>query len=363
MFFSHFYWRLARDLASLYLVFAGLVYLFQRKLQYFPDAASVALPHDPRYRGIETVNLTTTDGLRLFAWHWPGPVPATLVIFHGNAGHRGHRLDWIEDLHNLGYGVFALDYRGYGGSEGSPTEEGLYRDGEAALGWLGKQGIQHLVYFGESLGCAVAAEMANRRPPLGLILQSGFSSAEDVARKAYPYLPVGLLMKDRFDSKQKMAKILCPVLFIHGERDAIIPPKLVGHSTKLPMSPRRGSRFRGPITTTSLGWAARLIWTGSRNSCNVKYWAGGQKQSERYLRARESEPCLKTIPALQLELVPSSNILASAHSPIASPDASVIKCWSDWYKHLPNNGLQPNLASPINSCLPKLGVSAFPIRS
>jgi uncharacterized protein len=226
VFFSHFYWRLARDLVLLYLVFAGLVYLFQRKLQYFPDPASVPLPHDPKYRGIETVNLTTTDGLRLFAWHWPGRFSATLVIFHGNAGHRGHRLDWIEDLHGLGYGVFALDYRGYGGSEGSPTEEGLYRDGEAALGWLGKQGIQDLVYFGESLGCAVAAEMANRRPPLGLILQSGFSSAEDVARKAYPYLPVGLLMKDRFDSKQKMAKILCPVLFIHGERDAIIPPKL-----------------------------------------------------------------------------------------------------------------------------------------
>ena len=226
VFLSHFYWRLLRGLAALYLVFAGLVYLFQRKLQYFPDPASVPLPHNPKYHGIETANLTTIDGLRLFAWHWPGRLPATLVIFHGNAGHRGHRLDWIEDLHSLGYGVFALDYRGYGGSEGSPTEEGLYRDGEAALQWLGKQGIQELVYFGESLGCGVAVEMAKRQPPLALILQSGFSSAWDVARKAYPYLPVRLLMKDPFDSKQKMAKILCPVLSIHGERDSIVPLKL-----------------------------------------------------------------------------------------------------------------------------------------
>jgi hypothetical protein len=226
LFFSRFYWRLLRDLAVLYLVFAGLVYLFQRKLQYFPDPADVPRPHDAKYHGIETVNLTTSDGLSLFAWHWPGHLPATLVIFHGNAGHRGHRLDWIRDLHGLGYGVFALDYRGYGGSEGSPTEEGFYRDGEAVLGWLGKQGIRDLVYFGESLGCAVAVEMAKRQPPFALILQSGFSSALDVAQKAYPYLPVRLLMKDRFDSKQKMAKIFCPALFIHGERDSIIPLKL-----------------------------------------------------------------------------------------------------------------------------------------
>ena len=226
VFFSHFYWRLLRGLAVLYLVFAGLVYLFQRKLQYFPDPALVPLPHDPKYHGIETANLTTSDGLRLFAWHWPGRLPATLVIFHGNAGNRGDRLDWIEDLHGLGYGVFALDYRGYGGSEGSPTEEGFYRDGEAALRWLGEKGIRDLVYFGESLGCGVAVEMAERHPPVALILQSGFSSALEVARKAYPYLPVRLLMKDCFDSRQKMAKILCPVLFIHGERDSIIPLKL-----------------------------------------------------------------------------------------------------------------------------------------
>lgn len=226
VFLSHFYWRLLRDVAVLYLVFAGLVYVLQRKLQYFPDPANVPLPRDQKYSRIETANLATSDGLRLFAWHWPGGIPTTLVIFHGNAGHRGHRMDWIEDLHSLGYGVFVLDYRGYGGSEGSPTEQGFYLDGEAALRWLDERGVRDLVYFGESLGCAVAVEMAKRQPPLALILQSGFSSAMDVARQAYPYLPIRLLMKDRFDSKPKMAKIFCPILFINGQRDSIVPLRL-----------------------------------------------------------------------------------------------------------------------------------------
>ena len=223
---GQFIWRLVRNLGMLYLGLVALVYFLQRRLQYFPGPAGVALPSDLKYRGVETVKLTTSDGMRLFAWYWPGRQPLTLVIFHGNAGHRGHRLEWMADLHSLGYGVFVLDYRGYGGSEGSPTEEGLYLDGEEALKWLGKNGVQRLVYFGESLGCGVAVEMAVRRPPLALILQSGFSSAVAVARKAYPFLPVGLLMKDRFDSKSKMAKIFCPVLSIHGGRDSIIPPAL-----------------------------------------------------------------------------------------------------------------------------------------
>ena len=226
MLINHFVWRLLRNLAVLYLAFVGLVYLLQRKLQYFPDPTVVTPPYDPKYQGIKTVKLTTTDGLHLFSWYWPERLPLTLVIFHGNAGHRGHRLDWIDNLHKLGYGVFVLDYRGYGGSEGSPTEQGFYHDAEAALQWLDENRIQNLVYVGESLGCAVAVEMAERRPPVALILQSAFSSALDVARNVYPYLPVRLLMKDRFDSKPKIAKVRCPVLFIHGERDSIVPPKM-----------------------------------------------------------------------------------------------------------------------------------------
>jgi fermentation-respiration switch protein FrsA (DUF1100 family) len=274
LFFSHFYWRLLRDVALLYLLFTSLAYLFQRKLQYFPDPTSVPLPSASRYQGLETVNLATTDGLRLLAWYWPGTFTTTLVIFHGNAGHRGHRLDWIEDLHSLGYGVFILDYRGYGGSQGSPTEDGLYRDGEAALGWLEKQAVRDLVYLGESLGCGVVVELAKRRPPRALILQSSFSSALDVARNAYPYLPVRLLMKDRFDSKKKMAKILCPVLFIHGERDSIIPLKLGRALYDAANEPKRWFPIPGADHNDPPFVGGKTYLEGSRNSCNIKAWAG-----------------------------------------------------------------------------------------
>jgi len=114
----------------------------------------------------------------------------TLLIFHGNAGHRGHRLEWLRSLRGLGLGVLIIDYRGYGGSEGTPTETGLYLDGEAALKWLEGRNAGKIVYFGESLGCAVAMEMALRQSSSRMVLQSGFLSAASVASKVYPFLPV-----------------------------------------------------------------------------------------------------------------------------------------------------------------------------
>lgn len=225
-FFDSFTWRVLRDLASIYLLVLGLAFLFQRRLQYFPDPSRVLLPRGERYQGLQEVQLMGTEGQRLWAWHWPGSRPITLLVLHGNAGHRGHRLDWIEELHGLGWGVFMPDYRGYGGSSGAPTEEGLYRDAQAAANWLEANGERLLVYLGESLGCGVAVELAKRRPPAGLILQSGFSSAVDVAAMAYPYLPVRLLLRDRYESTSKMSTISCPLLVIHGERDSIIPVRL-----------------------------------------------------------------------------------------------------------------------------------------
>jgi hypothetical protein len=132
-FFDYFTWRLLRDLAIIYLTLLGLAFLFQRSLQYFPDSSPVPLPQGERFRDLQEVQLISADGLRLWAWHWPGRQAATLLVLHGNAGHRGHRLGWIEDLHGLGCGIFILDYRGYGGSAGAPTEGGLYQDAEAAV--------------------------------------------------------------------------------------------------------------------------------------------------------------------------------------------------------------------------------------
>ena len=224
-FLNHPFWRILRDLAALYVLFAIVVFLFQRRLQYFPDSSIVPTPAGEGFRGLETVSLTSPDGTRLVSWDWPGTRPVTIVIFHGNAGHRGHRLEWIEDLHRFGYGVFILDYRGYGGSEGSPTEQGLYADAEATVRWLKANNRNRLVYFGESLGCGVAVETALRIAPDAMILQSGFASAVDVARKAYPFLPVRWLMTDRYDSSLKIQQLHCPLLGIHGDRDTIIPDR------------------------------------------------------------------------------------------------------------------------------------------
>ena len=195
-----FVWPLLKGLLVIYVVLVGSVYLFQRKLQYFPEADPVPLPRGEAYRGLQEVELETEDGNRLLGWYWPGKRPLTLVYFPGNGGNRMDRLDWARDFHRLGYSLFLLDYRGYGGNPGTPTETGLYRDAQAAVDWLAREPGRKLAYLGESLGSGVAVEMAIRAAPSGLIVQSGFSSAVDVGKSRYPLLPVSLLMRDRFDS-------------------------------------------------------------------------------------------------------------------------------------------------------------------
>ena len=221
-----FLWPLLKGLLVIYVVLLGSVYLFQRKLQYFPNADPVPLPQGEVYRGLQEVELETEDGIRLLSWHWPGDGPLTLVYFSGNGGNRADRLEWARDFHRLGYGLFLLEYRGYGGNPGTPSETGLYRDAQAALDWLARDPGRKLAYLGESLGSGVAVEMATRVAPAGLIIQSGFSSAADVGQHRYPLLPVDLLMKDPFDSLPKIRGLGCPLLAIHGDLDRTVPLSL-----------------------------------------------------------------------------------------------------------------------------------------
>jgi fermentation-respiration switch protein FrsA (DUF1100 family) len=209
--------------------YAGLVILvavFQRRLQYFPFGGVPRIPGGEAYRAIEEVEVVSRDGIKLRGWYWPGTMPVTVYVLHGNAGHRGHRIDWLAEVHSRGASVFILDYRGYGGSDGSPTEEGLYLDAEAGARWLAARGAGKVVYFGESLGSAVAVELALRAPPAAMVLQAGFPSATSVARRAYPFLPVGLLLRDRFEAAKRIRRVACPILFIHGNRDSIVPVDL-----------------------------------------------------------------------------------------------------------------------------------------
>lgn len=198
-------------------------FLLQRRMQYFPSAGDAAPPPG---LGIEDVTLEASDGVRLRAWLWLGTRNVVLVVFHGNAGERADRLSWMEPFHRRGWGVLLLDYRGYGGSGGSPTEKGLARDADAAVAFLESRGHRRIVYFAESLGCGVAVAAAARHPPLAMVLQSGALSLVDVARRAYPWLPVGLLMKDRYDCRAAIGHAGCPVLVVHGAGDTLVPVAL-----------------------------------------------------------------------------------------------------------------------------------------
>ena len=193
-------------------------------LLYFPHG--VAGPDDAADAGMSAVEYHTEDGLVIGGWYRPARNGmATLAYFHGNAGHHGDRADLVEPYFGSGYGVLLAGYRGYGGNPGQPDEEGLYADGRAAIRWLSDAGVpaDRLVLFGESLGTGVAVQMAVEHEVAGLILQAPFTSTVDVGQYMVPFLPVGLLVTQRFDNLAKIDRISTPLLLIHGEADGIVP--------------------------------------------------------------------------------------------------------------------------------------------
>jgi fermentation-respiration switch protein FrsA (DUF1100 family) len=205
----------------------GLFWMAQRRLIYFPTQAieDVSIV-SPEY---EEVTFTTGDGLTLSAWWIPAtgdPEGSTIIVFHGNGGNRADRTPLARGLTQQGYGVLLMDYRGYGGNPGSPSEEGLLLDAEAAVAYLKSRpdvDSDKLVYFGESLGAAVAIAAAQEHPPSALILRSPFTSLPDVARAHYPYLPTGLALRDRYPSIDTIRTLDVPLLVIAGSQDTIIP--------------------------------------------------------------------------------------------------------------------------------------------
>jgi fermentation-respiration switch protein FrsA (DUF1100 family) len=213
----------------------AFAWIGQRWLIYFPDTSTPSLDRAGLARA-EVVTFMTADGLRLGAWFVAGsgsPPRPTFVVFNGNGGHRGYRAPLAAALQRHGFNVLLTDYRGYGGNPGSPDEDGLAADAQAARAYvLGRRDVDpaRVVYFGESLGAAVALRLAVEHPPSALVLRSPFASLASIGQHHYPLLPVRLLLRDRFPSIDRAPQVRSPVLVIAGTSDMIIP---IDHTRRL----------------------------------------------------------------------------------------------------------------------------------
>jgi fermentation-respiration switch protein FrsA (DUF1100 family) len=209
----------------------AVIWIGQRRLIYFPDR-DVPTAADAGLSGVEAVEIPLEDGGSLHGWFLPGPrqpAPFTVIVFNGNAGNRAHRAPLAAALRSHGLATLLFDYRGYGGNEGHPTQQGLEADARAARGYLtGRADVRpdRVVYFGESLGSAVATILAAEHPPSALILRSPFTSLADVGQIHYPILPVRWLLADRFASIDVIPGVRSPVLVVAGDRDGIVPLEL-----------------------------------------------------------------------------------------------------------------------------------------
>lgn len=212
-------------LVALYLLAALFMYVSQRNYQYFPShqglsAAAAGLT------GVEDLKLETKDGEFLQAWYARAlPGKATILYLHGNGGEISGRGERFAAYQAQGFGVLFVSYRGYGASSGSPSEEGLVNDARAAYDWLIAQGVRPdtIMLVGESLGSGVAVQLAAGRTVGAMALEAPFYSAADIAAMSYWWLPVRLLMKDKFDSFAYIGKVESQLLIIHGDQDGIIP--------------------------------------------------------------------------------------------------------------------------------------------
>ncbi|MEN8041328.1 MAG: alpha/beta hydrolase [Actinomycetota bacterium] len=203
----------------------GGLWSLQRRLIYFPEqqlpSQGIVAPE------AEAVEFTTDDGLTLNGWFFAHPqADAAVVVFNGNGGNRGGRVGLARSLASLEHGVLLFDYRGYGGNQGQPSEEGLIADGLAAVRFVGGRpdvDPTKIIYFGESLGAAVALGVAEQIEPAALVLRSPFASLASVGSIHYPILPMSMLLRDRYDNVERIGRIAAPLLIVAGSADGTIP--------------------------------------------------------------------------------------------------------------------------------------------
>lgn len=215
--------RIITIISIIFLFVTFFIYLFQRHLIYFPTKET---PELNKYQAndMKIITLHTKDGLLLSSWYKKAKAGhPTLLYLHGNAGNIGSRIPLVRKFINAGYGVLLLEYRGYGGNMGSPSEQGLYTDGRAALAFLQSQGLslKRIALYGESLGTGVATKLAAENKVCALVLQSPYTSLSDLASYHYPWI----LFKpqDKFDLMSIIRTISAPLLILHGKKDDVVP--------------------------------------------------------------------------------------------------------------------------------------------
>jgi len=212
-------------------VLLGVAWAFQRSLVFVPDRAKVGSAADA-VEGGRDLRLATSDGLTLDAWLIPAEPAAdrraAVLYAPGNGGDREGRLGIARLLAAEGFTVLLMDYRGYGGNPGSPSEDGLARDAVAAVEALAEEGFgpERTLYLGESIGTGVVARLGSTHPPAGILLRSPFTDFVAVAREHYGFLPVGLLLRDRFPVVEHVHESTVPVSVVHGTADEVVPSRL-----------------------------------------------------------------------------------------------------------------------------------------
>ena len=249
---------------TVYMLSLLFLWVFQRGIIYRPGSER---PDPKSYSDYEIseISIRTSDNLELLGW-WLQPREVnspTVLYFHGNAGSLGYRVEKVVPYLNKGYGVLLFAWRGYSGNKGSPEEEGLYKDGAAALKWLREQNISlnKIILYGESLGTAVAVHLATKVRALCLILETPFSSLVETAQQKYWMFPTYWLVRDRFNSDEKISSVEIPILIGHGGHDRVIPLKLSKKLYNLAKQPKKFIFYPAASHTNlgEFGWSQEVI--------------------------------------------------------------------------------------------------------
>jgi fermentation-respiration switch protein FrsA (DUF1100 family) len=233
--------KILAGVVGVYLLVALVMYMGQRRLMYFPDTAR-SLPAQAGLPNVTERVLNTTDGARIVVWYGKAkPGQPTLLYFHGNGGGLADRAERFRRFMGQGWGVYMMAYRGYAGSSGYPTEANNIADARLAYGALVQEGVpaDSIILYGESLGTNLATRVAAERASIGLILEAPYTSVLDIALTDYPFLPVRLLLSDRYETDKVLPQVKVPLLIIHGKEDGIIPVSMAQKLAKLANEPKR----------------------------------------------------------------------------------------------------------------------------